>query len=175
MFVSAALLNSQGNTRATLIMNVLKCCISIPLAWVLIPKFGVYGIITSIIISEFASTAFGLLILRQAYEMSVDINSTIRIILASSLSYIVVALFQRFIHFSTAFLTLFVGGFIFFSSFFLFAPIFSAITLADIDNFESFSDDLPIGKSVIRVVVNFERRVCYFFSFNLSRRKKVVI
>lgn len=40
----------------------------------------------------------------------------------------------------------------------------------------SFSDiGISPALTARAVVVNFERRVCYFFSFNLSRRKKVVI
>ncbi len=172
MFVIRAFLNGQGNTKATLKINVVKFCISIPVSWILIPRMGVYGIITSILISDFISTGFGLLLINRTYHMNIDFSSSIRIIITSVFSYLIVILFLMINPFTSTLFSLIAGGALYFCSFIIMAPLTKTISENDLDLFAKFSNDIPMGRSLIRYVVKIEKEIINKSSFLLARNKK---
>jgi O-antigen/teichoic acid export membrane protein len=80
-----SLLNSQGETRATMWMNVLNLLIGAPLALILIPRLGITGLIASLIISQYPAIIYGHIYIKRNLRLTFDHISSIKIYASSLL------------------------------------------------------------------------------------------
>lgn len=78
-----ALLNSQGRTRINMWKNVLSLLVGAPLALVLIPRFGILGLIFSLIVSAYPSLIYGHWYIKREFGLTFDRASSIKIYVSS--------------------------------------------------------------------------------------------
>jgi O-antigen/teichoic acid export membrane protein len=89
------LLSSQGETKLVLILALVTAAIGFPAGTVLIPLFGVIGLIIGSLTVGFPSLFIALYWIKKHYNLTVDWNSSAKITLSSAitggLTYLIVA------------------------------------------------------------------------------------
>jgi len=70
-----SLLNGQGLTRATMVVNVVTLLSGVPLSLYLIPRYEIVGLLSCMIISAVPGLAVGVWWVRQAFGFSIDFKS----------------------------------------------------------------------------------------------------
>ncbi len=80
------LLNGQGQTHFALKMAVLTGLIGFPLGYFSIMTLGVMGLILTTIVSLIPSLIWGLLFIKKTYNITIDVASSIRILISSAIA-----------------------------------------------------------------------------------------
>ena len=83
------LLNGQGETRVTFQRNVLNLCVGIPLSLYLIPKFGIVGMLLTMIIVPQAGLFYGLWWTNKNFGFTIEWKTSAKIYISSASSYLV--------------------------------------------------------------------------------------
>ncbi|RLI08401.1 hypothetical protein DRO24_01300 [Candidatus Bathyarchaeota archaeon] len=86
----ANLLNGQGETKVVLHMRLLNLLLGLPLAFILIPRFGVVGLIATLIVSPRLGLFYGLYWIWRNYGFTVDFPSSGKIYLSAGIALLVV-------------------------------------------------------------------------------------
>jgi len=159
MFVLGSFFNGQGDTKATLRMNLINLCLSVPLALILTSHYGILGLLVSILAAQFLSTAYGLLLANQKYKMTIDPIASIRIAIASLSSTLITYIFITFVAIPDHIFKLVVGGSLFLTSFLGFAPLFGAINKQDIDNLNELTKGIPLIYQIARAILYLENKI----------------
>ena len=127
------LINSQGQTKLNLKLALITSAIGFPLSLILIPRFGILGLITTTLTANIPSLIIALRWLKKNYGVSVDWSSSVRILLsgatASAITYVLISqlTFSNWI-------ALIVGAVVFLFSFLLAILLTRAINRSDINN-----------------------------------------
>ncbi len=79
-------INSQGQTRFNLKLTVLTVGIGLPLGFILVPFYGVLGLIVASLVSAVPSIAIGLHWIEKHYDLSLDWGSSVKILLCSGIA-----------------------------------------------------------------------------------------
>ena len=85
----SALLNGQGQTGFVLRMALLTGVIGFPLGFVSILTFGVLGLILATVVAPVPSLIMGLFFIKRTYGITVDLVSSVRILLSSAVAGVV--------------------------------------------------------------------------------------
>ena len=80
------LLNSQGKTRATMWRNVINLLIGGPMAIILIPRFGIPGLVASLIVSPYPPLVYMHYYIKRNLGITFDITSSNKIYLSALVS-----------------------------------------------------------------------------------------
>lgn len=78
-------LSGQGDTRTVTKLSLVALVIGIPLAALLIPLYGIEGMIYTSLVASAASLAYGLSYVRRRYGVSPDFPSSVKIYLSAAL------------------------------------------------------------------------------------------
>ncbi|RLI16004.1 hypothetical protein DRO49_05035, partial [Candidatus Bathyarchaeota archaeon] len=90
------LLNGQGETHVVLYMRLLNLLLGLPMALILIPRFGVVGLIATLIVSPRLGLIYGLYWIWRRYGFTVDFKSSAKIYLSAAAAFLGVELLLRF-------------------------------------------------------------------------------
>ena len=80
------LINSQGQTKFVLLLTLVTAVIGFPMASVLVLNFGVLGLIAASLTAVIPSLAIGIRYIRKQYGVTVDWESSARILVASAIA-----------------------------------------------------------------------------------------
>ncbi len=83
------LILSQGQTRYLLLLTIVTAAIGFPMGIALILSFGVLGLIITSLTASIPSLIIGLMFIRNHYKVTVDWNSSVRILLSSATAAII--------------------------------------------------------------------------------------
>ena len=151
-------LPAVGETKLVMKMNLLALVISIPLAFILIPTFGIVGLILGPIISAIPSTFIGLYFSWKRYEVKADFISSGKIFIASLLASGAAYIFISFFH--LAFWALFLGGTVLFVCVYLIsAPLIGAINRTDVKNIREMFSGLGVISKILEVPLKIIERL----------------
>ena len=128
------LFSGQGDTKTILRINLVSLAFSLPLAPILTLLYDVSGLISSVLISQLASTVYGLFLVRRKYKLSLDWISSLRIGAASSSSALLVYLFLISVPLSNPVYKLVAGGLLYVTSFLIFISLTGAVNFIDVVN-----------------------------------------
>jgi O-antigen/teichoic acid export membrane protein len=142
----SSLLTAMGETKLLMEMAALSLVLGIPVAFFLVPKFGIIGMIIGLQVTALPSTFIGLYQIWKHYGTKTDFAGSAKILLASTLATATVYLFL--VLFTTAYWVSLVVGTIFFAVVYLIsAPLVGAINQSDVNNLKSmFSGSGVISK-----------------------------
>jgi O-antigen/teichoic acid export membrane protein len=143
-------LTAFGETKLLMKISMLGASIGIPLAFLLIPQFGIIGLIA---VSLTAGVPGMLIKLRwtwKRYGIKANFQVSARIFLASAISatltYIVLNLLG-----SIYWIELVVGAMVFLISYLVAAPLLGAVTETDVNNLRAMFSDLRIISKVLEL------------------------
>jgi O-antigen/teichoic acid export membrane protein len=77
-------LNGQGKTRFTLKISLIQAAVGFPLGVILIPRFGVIGLIIATLVDGLPSLIVSLYWINKQYNITVDWVSSVKILLSSA-------------------------------------------------------------------------------------------
>jgi lipopolysaccharide exporter len=129
------LLKSQGKTDFNLKLTIVTSAIGLILNVVLIPAFGIVGLLVTNIVSGVPSMVIALLWIKKKFNATIDWISSVKILLASALATIATFVMTSQLNFNK-WLILTVGALIFLIVYLTTAPLLGAINKTDIQNFK---------------------------------------
>jgi O-antigen/teichoic acid export membrane protein len=143
------LLYATGETKMVMKLNILATCISIPLAVLLIPSFGVVGVILSGF-GGIPSMLLGVYWTWKHFEAKADSFNSARIFFASLIAGITTYLFQT-AFFAAPWIMLTAGVVLFLVVYLITAPLVGAINQIDINNLRLMLSGLGIISKILEI------------------------
>ncbi len=131
----ANFLNGQGKTKITMMMALLTLGLGLLLGWILIPQFGVVGLIAANSITAFPSMLAGLWWIRKHFGATIDWKSSAKIFLASGIAAVATYLLLSQFNASNRiewFIEVFAGGITFLVVYLVAAPLIRAVDKNDV-------------------------------------------
>jgi O-antigen/teichoic acid export membrane protein len=127
------LINSQGKTKTNLKLNLVTLATALPLSIILIPTYEITGLITTTLVSRFPSTVIGLWWIKTHLVAKINLSSSARILLSSTLAatitYIAISQLSQ-----SPWIILITGTLIFLATYMIAVPLMGAINKTDIQN-----------------------------------------
>jgi len=158
-----SLLTGLGETKMLMKLSVLTLSFGIPLAFLLIPTFGIIGVILGPLLAGLPSMFLGLHWIRKRYEAKADFRSSTKILIASALAATVSYFCLNFLN-TAEWIRLTAGGIIFLVVYVITAPLIGAINQNDINNLKAmFSGIRIISKLMIIPLVLAEKVASFHF------------
>ena len=93
------------------------------------------------------------------YKISIEWDSSLRIVVASLSSALLVFLLSKLINLSNPIYNLTLGFLLYVASFLLFAPIFKAVDRGDLKSLEHLIDEIPIVYPFLKFILRLEKGV----------------
>jgi len=143
------IIKSQGKTDVNMKLTLITSAIALVLNLILIPQFGIHGLLATNIISGLPSLAIALWWIKRKYDATINWISSTKILVASTLAAAVtyIATFQLNL---PSLVTLIVGVAIFVATYLVTTPLVGAITQADVQNFKHMAMGLgPLAPFLI--------------------------
>jgi O-antigen/teichoic acid export membrane protein len=162
---AGSLLPGLGETRVLMIQSIITLCIGLPLGFVLIPAFGITGLIIANITAGMPSMFWGLHWIWKRYKAKADFKSSAKILAASAIAAFVAYLPTIWLNTANwtkliTCLVIFVAGYI------LSAPLTGAVSITDINNLRTMFSGLGIVTQVINLPLNAAEKVALTRSAN---------
>jgi len=162
-----SLLTGLGETKTLMKLNLLTLLIGLPLAFLLIPNFGIVGLIFGTLLAGLPSMFLGLHWIWKHYEVTVDWRSSVKIFVASAIATAATYLSLYFLN-TVEWLRLITGGITFLTVYILVAPSIGAIVRGDIGNLRVMLS----GLGFISKIANLPLGVAEKVARNSSTEKK---
>jgi len=157
-------LNGQGKTEVTMKLTLITLGIGLPLSLMLIPAFGIVGLIVTMLVAGIPSLAVGLWWAERNFGVAVNWASSTKIFLASAtaaaITYVTIS--QLTFH---HWIKLVLGGTIFLATYFIAAPLVRAVDKNDINNLREMLSDLGPFSHLFNLPLNIIEKLLTIFTF----------
>jgi O-antigen/teichoic acid export membrane protein len=151
-------LSGLGETKITMRQSVLTLLIGLPLGFLLIPSFGILGVITATIVSSLPSMFWGLYWVWKHYHVKPDFKSSAKIFAAATAAAIVAFTSVNFLHFAE-WIRLIIGITVFLAIYIVSAPMIGAITLPDISNLRVMLRGTGTFSKIVGIPLTFTEKI----------------
>lgn len=155
-----SLLNGTGETQVTLKMRLISIIFGVPFSFLLIPKYGILGMLTTMIIAPRAGLFYGLYWIKKNLGIGFDTRSSFSIyvsaITATLVSYIPVYLFQENYIF-----TLLITVPIFFVLYCILILLTGGLTKNDLKELSLISSVLGPLKPLVSMLLEIANNICH--------------
>jgi O-antigen/teichoic acid export membrane protein len=147
-----SLLIGVGETKTLMKQSILTLTIGLPLGFLLIPTFGIIGLIFASLLAGLPSMFWGLHWAWKHYRVKADFKSSAKIFAASGIAAITTYVILNFIPLAE-WIRLTIGLIIFFGVYIFTAPMIGAITPSEIDNLRTMLSGLGIVSKAINLTL----------------------
>ncbi len=149
---AATLLTSQGKTKEIMKANLFSLAIGVPASLFLIPRFGIYGLIATILLVSFITIILLDYRIFKIYGFCIDLHSSGRIFLASLFMAAIIYGVENLLASLMPLIRLVIDGLTGLLAYSAFVIIFNGISSDDIENLKTIFSKAGI---VGRVIVGF--------------------
>jgi O-antigen/teichoic acid export membrane protein len=147
-----SLLNSQGKTRITLFMNILSFITGAMLSIVLIPRYAIFGLIVSTIISSYPAIFYGNYYIKKHFGFTFNWRSSVKIYVSSIVALAASYGIQMIVHLYSLF-ELVLGGFVFLFVLLMMVKIMRVLNDDDYQFLGKISETTgPFSKSILKLL-----------------------
>jgi O-antigen/teichoic acid export membrane protein len=155
-------LKSQGRTDVNMKLTLITSVIALGMNVILIPLFGILGLLVANIASGIPSLIIALWWIKKKYAATINWASSTKILLASTLAAAVtyLAIFQLTL---PSLITLIIGVAIYVVTYLVTTPLVGAITQADVETFKHMAMGLGSLASVLTLLLSFIERLVKVF------------
>jgi len=153
------LLDSQGQTQASLVVNTFGSILSVILSFIFIQYWGIEGLLMGLILARLAKNVLSIKITQRIFQIEPNISHTIKIILSSIIALVATILQQKYISTSNNIIDLILITITYLITFLISAPLIKAITIMDLYNIEKITQDKNIIFRITKIFTNFERKI----------------
>jgi O-antigen/teichoic acid export membrane protein len=147
---STNLIKSQGRTDLNLKLTLISSLIGIILALVLVPNYGIIGLISTILISTIPNIILALWWINKNYKAKINIKASTKIIISSVISAIITYITISQVN-TYSWINLIVGALIYFMAYIFTAPIIGAIDKNDIKNLKEMIKTLGPIEPILKL------------------------
>ena len=165
---AGGLLNGLGKTRIPMYQSIMTIVIGLPLGILLIPIFGITGLIIAGIVSGIPSMTWGLYWIWKHFKAKADFQSSAKILAASAIA--AIAAYPIVLLNIANWLRLVIALAIFLAVYVLGAPLIGAVTQSDINNLRKMFSGLGLLSKIINVPLKAAERTALIVSSDKSRR-----
>ncbi len=95
---NATLLNSQKKASYNLKSTIIRFIVAVPLSFLVIPRYGVQGLLAIMFIGNFVNSMYNLLIIRRLFKFDIDWRFLVKNLAISGIIYPVVYWLTEFLH-----------------------------------------------------------------------------
>jgi O-antigen/teichoic acid export membrane protein len=155
---SGGLLNGLGKTRIPMYQSIITIIIGLPLGILLIPIFGITGLIIAGIVSGIPSMTWGLYWIWKHYKAKADFQSSAKILAASTVAAILAYLPATYLQ-TANWIRLIVGLAVFLTAYVAAAPLMGAVYSADINNLRIMFSGMGIVSKIVNLVLRAAEKV----------------
>lgn len=153
------LINGQGETRMTLKLSLVTLAFGLSLAFVLVPLFGIIGVITGNLVAGIPSLFLALWWIKKHYGAKVDLLSSTKILGSSATAGFVTYTSLLYLPISSEWAKLFIGAIIFFMTYVLVALLTKTIDASDICNLRQMASQLGLISKMVNVILDAMERI----------------
>ncbi len=152
------ILSAIGETRMLMKLNLLQLLFAIPLALVLVPTFGINGVIVGALLDGLPSLIIGLNFLKKHYEIGPDLYSSTKIFLSSGIAAVATFLFLV-VFMEASWVKLIIGAILFVGIYLIVAPLVKAVNKADIVNLRIMFSRVGILFKILDIPLRIMERI----------------
>ena len=147
------LINSQGKTEVNLKLTLISSAIGLPLSLMLIPNYGIIGLIATTLTAGIPSLITGLWWAKKHFTVTVDWASSAKILLSSALAALIA--YAAISQLGTAnWIKLAIGTITFIVSYMATASLTGAINKTDIQNIKEMLKELGLLSRILNYPLN---------------------
>jgi len=143
-------LQGVGETKILLKLSILKLSLGIPLAFILIPTYGIVGVILGAFFADIPYQFLGLHWLWKHYNTKPDFKISAKILLAAAIASVTTYLSLNFLV-TAEWIKLLIGGSLFLTVYILTAPIIGAISQKDTQTLRTMFSGLGVISTLINI------------------------
>jgi O-antigen/teichoic acid export membrane protein len=165
------LLYATGETKLIMKLHALQLSIVAPLAFLLIPRFGILGLIMVGLVSSTPTAIIGLYLTWKRYETKADLQNSAKILLASTIAGAATYLFQAtFV--TAAWIMIVLGATLFLIVYIVSIPLIGAANQIDIDNLRAMFSGLGPVSQVLQLPLALVEALLKFRRISLKNEQK---
>ena len=152
------LLNGQGKTDVTFRINVLNLCVGLPLSLMLIPRFGIVGLLLTMIVAPRAGHLYALWWVRRNFGFSLDWRASAKIYLSSGVPYLAMHFFLDYLRLGD-WQELLLGGGLFVVLYIFLIYVFRTLDVGDIRDLRPILGHMGPLTPVFNVILSIFEKV----------------
>jgi len=156
--ILGTLLAGLGETKILMKLSLLTLSFGIPLAFLLIPSFGITGVILGALLSGIPSLIVGLYWVWKHYKVKADYYSSVKIFASSTIAASAIFMSTNLLH-TAEWIRLTVGLVLFLTIYIFTAPLLGAVTESDIVNLRAMIPNLGIISRLINKFLTLTEKV----------------
>ncbi|MEM2971696.1 MAG: oligosaccharide flippase family protein [Candidatus Bathyarchaeia archaeon] len=156
--VKNSLLAGLGETKMLMKISLLTLALGIPLAFILIPPFGIIGVILGTLFATIPSFIYGLYWIWKHYNVKADFKASAKIFAASTIAATTTYISLTFLN-TAEWIQLIIGGTIFLTTYIFTAPMIGAITQTEINNIRTMLSGLGIITRIVNIPLTIAEKV----------------
>ncbi len=158
-FVVDSFLKSVGETKILLRLSILRLIIGIILALVLIPVFGIVGVILGTFFAELLNKFLSTFWLNKQYAAKPNYRCSFKIFSASLIGALITTFILNLLVISS-WLKLIIGASLFIILYIILLPLFGAITKNDIQKLKAMFSDLGVFTRILDIPFTITEIIC---------------
>jgi O-antigen/teichoic acid export membrane protein len=156
------LINSQGKTKVNLLLTLVTSAIGLPLSLLLIPRFGIIGLIITTLTAGIPSLILSLHWIKTCFSATVDWVSSTKILLGSATAAAITYIILIQLSFSS-WIKLIVGGTIFLFAYLTITISTRAVNRPDISNLRGMLSELGPLRPLFDFLLNIIEKLMIIF------------
>lgn len=145
-----SLLTALGETKMLMKMNILVICLGVPLSFLIIPQFGIAGVILVSILAISPSALFSVYWTWKKYGVKADFKNSGKLLFASCVSAFITWLFLNMFTVNP-WIELILGTILFLSTYLCCVPLFGAINHSDVGTLRTMFSGLGIISTMLEI------------------------
>jgi len=149
-------LNSQGRTRQTFRIQLLKSTAGAVLGTVFIVFFGIWGLVFAMLTAGAVSNIYGFYLVRGMFGVEIGFSSILRILVSSLISGLVTYLVVAALSLPGSLYSVIMGVPLFIALLLLLAPLSGALQESDLEDLGEMLVRIPVAGLVFEKVLRFE-------------------
>jgi O-antigen/teichoic acid export membrane protein len=147
-----------GETKVSMKLNLLSFCFGVPLAFLLVPNFGIVGVILGSLFATIPKLILGLVWIWRHYQVKADFSCSTKILASSGVSAAATYLFTSLMG-TPEWIKLAVGGATFLTLYLIITPLIRAVNKTDIKNLRNMLSDLGIISKILHLPLSFAEKI----------------
>jgi stage V sporulation protein B len=152
------LINSQGKTKVNLLLTLVTSAIGFPLSLIMIPRFGIIGLIVTSLIAGIPSLILGLRWVKTNFGATVDWVSSAKILLSSATAAAITHIILSQLSLSS-WISLIVGGAVFLFAYIATNILARTMNKSDRNNLREMSKDLGPLHHLINLLLGIIQKI----------------
>ncbi|MDG6222373.1 MAG: flippase [Candidatus Bathyarchaeota archaeon] len=154
-------LQGVGETKFLLKLSIIRLLLGIPLAFFLIPTYGITGVIFGTFFAELPTQVLGIYWMQKKYDAKPEYKTSAKILISSSVTALVTYFAINNLILAD-WLRLIIGGSIFLIVYLIIIPVIGAVKQNDIQTLKAMFSNLGVLSKIINVILLIAEKVTLF-------------